>query len=218
MGAGVLLQQGGSTNDLAGLAVAALGNLELHPGRLHGVQGDGRRAQALDRGDGTADGADRRHARAHRGTDHMDGARAALRNAAAELVPGRFSSSRSTHSGGISGSTSILWDFPLTVSFMSLALSVGGNMFGGDFRRLSDSALLHGPAQTPAAWPAAPPEAVPLPGIGKRRDGDGLTPVEANQRRINQLSHLHHPGNVLTSMPARSQISVRVAAGSTACT
>ncbi|MNW05316.1 hypothetical protein D3C71_2015490 [compost metagenome] len=40
------------------------------------------------------------------------------------LVPGRFSSSRSTHSKGISGSMSIAWDVPLTVSFMSIVLSV----------------------------------------------------------------------------------------------
>ena len=53
-GCRVLLEQGCGAHDLARLAVAALGDLVLDPGRLHGVQGGGR-AQTLDRGDGTGD-------------------------------------------------------------------------------------------------------------------------------------------------------------------
>ena len=35
---------------------------------------------------------------------------------------------------------------------------------------------------------------VPLPGIGKRRDGHRFATVEADERRIDQIVYLHHVG------------------------
>jgi hypothetical protein len=60
----------------------------LQPGLLHGVQGVFRRGQAFDgRYAAAIDGRDRYDARTSRRTINVDGARAALTDAAAELGP-----------------------------------------------------------------------------------------------------------------------------------
>ena len=58
----------------------------------------------------------------------------------------------------------------------------------------------------------------PLIRIRKRWNRDILAPVEADEGGIHQLVNFHHAGRLFTSLPERSQISVRVAAGSTAWT
>src|SRR5437899_2098451 len=79
---GFLLEKGRDRHDHAALAIAALRHIVSHPGLLHLVQ----RAiagESLDRGDLLADGfADRDAAGAHRDPVDMDGAGAALCNAA----------------------------------------------------------------------------------------------------------------------------------------
>src|SRR5882672_1882092 len=75
-------------HDLAGLAIAALRDLELDPGLLDFLAGGGG-ANGLDRGDALAGcGSDRRNARAHRLAVEVDGARAAQAEAATEFGAG----------------------------------------------------------------------------------------------------------------------------------
>src|SRR6185295_7609741 len=85
----LLLQKGCDRHDHAALAIAALRHIIVHPGLLHLVQ----RAIAgepLDRGDLLADGlADRDAAGAHRYPIDMDGAGAALCNAASVFGAGQ---------------------------------------------------------------------------------------------------------------------------------
>src|SRR2546422_3249377 len=81
----VLRQQRGGGHDLAGLAVAALHDLEVEP-RLLDPLADGCGADALDGGDGMADrGAHRRDARSSWYAVEVHGAGAAQCGAAAEL-------------------------------------------------------------------------------------------------------------------------------------
>ena len=78
------LHQPGRGHDLARLAVAALGHVELEPGPLHRVRAVGR--QPLDRRDhGARRGRHGQYAGAHRRAVEVHGARTALRHAAAEL-------------------------------------------------------------------------------------------------------------------------------------
>src|SRR5256885_9863328 len=77
-------QQGGRGHDLARLAVAALGHVFGDPCALYAVRRS--RRQAFDGGDALgADGGDRRHARARCDAVQVDGAGAALCDAASEL-------------------------------------------------------------------------------------------------------------------------------------
>src|SRR5882724_11155251 len=49
----------------------------------------------------------------------------------------------------------------------------------------------------PKAWKYRLPRrliSVPLPRVVERRDGDGFTAIETNQRSVNQLSHFHYHG------------------------
>src|SRR5215475_12367746 len=84
----VLPQQRDGGHDLAGLAVAALGHVQRHPGFLHGVRAGGRQAldgddpvRGLHAGHGNGTGADDLAVEVHR-------AGPALRDAAAVLRPG----------------------------------------------------------------------------------------------------------------------------------
>src|SRR5437899_7228457 len=84
-GRGVLRQQRAGGHDLAGLAVAALDDLEVEP-RLLDLLADGCGADALDGRDGMADrGAHRRDARSSWYAVEVHGAGAAQCGAAAEL-------------------------------------------------------------------------------------------------------------------------------------
>jgi hypothetical protein len=58
----------------------------------------------------------------------------------------------------------------------------------------------------------------PLIDIRQPRNGDRLVTVEADERRIDKSTTSITPGMASTSRPDRAQISVRVAAGSTAWT
>ena len=81
-------EQRGSGHDLAGLAIAALNDLEIEPGLLDLGAGR-RRADRLDGGDlGCADAVDRSDAGAGGGAVDMHRAGAAERHAAAELGAG----------------------------------------------------------------------------------------------------------------------------------
>ncbi len=40
-----------------------------------------------------------------------------------------------------------------------------------------------------------------MPGIRQRRDGDGFAAVKADQRRVNQIAHLHHIGQSVDVSP-----------------
>src|SRR6266853_5468133 len=72
-------------HDLAGLAIAALRDLEIEP-RLLNLPAGGCGTDGLDRGDALAGrGGDRGHARAHRLAIQVDGARAAQTEAATEF-------------------------------------------------------------------------------------------------------------------------------------
>ena len=89
-GVGVLRQQCGGTHDLAGVAVAALRDVEVGPCLLHGTA-DTAGMDCLDGGDAVSvDFGDRGHARTHCHTVKVDGAGAALGNAAAELGAGKL--------------------------------------------------------------------------------------------------------------------------------
>src|SRR6202007_1484731 len=78
----ILRQQRCRRHDLAGLAIAALRNLQADPGRLHRLRGFA--VDAFDGGDVLAlDGREWRHARARRNPFDVNGAGAALRDAAA---------------------------------------------------------------------------------------------------------------------------------------
>ena len=87
LGLGFLLQQRGRRHDLSRLAVAALHDVEVHPRFLHRLRGA--RREALDRRHlATGDRRDRRRARAQGLSVDMDGAGAALRDAASVLRAG----------------------------------------------------------------------------------------------------------------------------------
>jgi hypothetical protein len=86
---GVFLEQRGSRHDLAGLAIAALGHIDLSPGLLHRVRGI--RRQALDGDDdvGFLDVAERDLAGARHLAVEMNRAGAALGDAAAIFGAGQ---------------------------------------------------------------------------------------------------------------------------------
>ena len=80
----IIGKEGGSGHELAGLAVAALGDVEFTPSFLEGMGAVGRKA--LDGDDGFAtDAGDRSHAGLDGLTADMHGARAALADAATEF-------------------------------------------------------------------------------------------------------------------------------------
>jgi deoxyhypusine synthase len=107
-------QQRGGRHDLPGLAVAALGHVQLLPGLLQRVGAVGR--QPFDRDDGGARRVGHRClAGAHRAASQMDGAGAARAGPAPVFRAGRFNTSRSTQSSGMSPGTSTVVAFPLTV-------------------------------------------------------------------------------------------------------
>src|SRR6185369_3424027 len=82
----VALQQRGGRHDLPGLAVAALRDAVVDPGRLQRAA-DGLGADRFDRDDlAVRNRRDRRDARAHSLAVHVNGAGAAERHAAAELA------------------------------------------------------------------------------------------------------------------------------------
>ena len=87
-GVGVSVEQCDGGHDLAGLAVAALGDLVFDPGGLDGVQAVGR-ADAFNGGDRFVNGADRQHTGAHGLVTDMYRASAALGDAAAEFGSGQ---------------------------------------------------------------------------------------------------------------------------------
>ena len=83
-GLGIFGEEGGSGHELAGLTVAALGDVEFTPSFLEGMGSIGR--EALDGDDGlAADAGDRSHAGLDGLTAYMDGAGAALADAATEF-------------------------------------------------------------------------------------------------------------------------------------
>jgi len=76
-------------HNLAGLAVAALGNIFRDPGHLHGMGAIG--GEAFDSGDlFSGNTGDRQHARARRFSVDVNSASAALHNAASEFRPGHI--------------------------------------------------------------------------------------------------------------------------------
>src|SRR5690606_35024640 len=88
-GLGVLREQGRGGHDLSRLAVAALGHVELAPGRLHGLP-DSVGVHAFDRGDLLAGhGSQGRDARADRNPLGLHGTGAAQRHAAAVFGAGQ---------------------------------------------------------------------------------------------------------------------------------
>ena len=101
-GDGVVRKQRGGRHDLARLTVAALRHVRLDPRALDGMRAVGR--EPFDRRDSTPSRRSRRASRTSaRLAVEVNGARAALRDAAAELRAGRPRSSRNTQSSGMSG-------------------------------------------------------------------------------------------------------------------
>src|SRR5918996_739197 len=87
-GSGIFGEKRGSRHNLAGLAIAALHDLQVEPCLLHGLSGR-RFADRLDRGDlGRADAVDGGDAGPRGDAVHMDGTGTAKRHAAAELRAG----------------------------------------------------------------------------------------------------------------------------------
>ena len=117
---GRVRQQRRRRHDLAGLAVAALRHVELLPGPLQRMRAVGR--QALDGRDLEADAADT-------GVEHERIAWPLACTVQAphwpmpqpNFVPFRSSTSRSTHSSGMSGGTSTVVDFPFTFKVTGMA-------------------------------------------------------------------------------------------------
>src|SRR6516225_2049395 len=118
-----VLQQRRRRHDLAGLAVAAPHHLQLQPRLLQG-RALRRLADRLDRGDrALADAVDRGDAGPRRRAVDMHGAGAARTWPQANLVPVVPSTSRSTHSSGVSPSTSTSWGVPLIFNMKAMAAS-----------------------------------------------------------------------------------------------
>ena len=104
-------------HDLPGLAIAALGNVEVLPCELDGMPPIG--GQTFDGRDFRANGGpDRERAGARWLAVDVNGTGAAVSNAAGELV--RPMVSRRTHRSGVSGSTSTKCCVPLTFTMSAM--------------------------------------------------------------------------------------------------